>query len=122
MSENHDEIPTKHNGEPLYELGGGVYAEWWRIVDHEHPDFPNDPGRIYGIVEHHWCVSDTEIVPGVKAYWAMGSVPTLESQPVKWTIVAGEPDSFEHLTLSPSVLCQRCGLHGWIRDGVWVAA
>jgi hypothetical protein len=35
----------------------------------------------------------------------------------KWQVISEEP-----LTLSPSLLCRICGSHGWIRDGVWVAA
>jgi len=34
----------------------------------------------------------------------------------KWTV-----ESWEPLTISPSVLCQ-CGDHGFIRDGKWVSA
>ncbi|MFD6294520.1 hypothetical protein ACFWFU_06915 [Streptomyces sp. NPDC060235] len=34
-----------------------------------------------------------------------------------WTV-----DSWEPLTLSPSVLCLRCGDHGFVRDGRWVVA
>jgi hypothetical protein len=34
-----------------------------------------------------------------------------------WQVVNLEP-----LTLSPSLLCQLCGDHGFIRDGRWVAA
>lgn len=30
--------------------------------------------------------------------------------------------SWEPLTLSPSLLCIRCGDHGFIRDGKWVPA
>lgn len=30
--------------------------------------------------------------------------------------------SFEPLTLSPSLLCRRCGDHGFIREGRWVKA
>lgn len=32
-----------------------------------------------------------------------------------WTIEQEEP-----LTLSPSLLCTRCGCHGWVREGRWV--
>jgi hypothetical protein len=31
-------------------------------------------------------------------------------------------ESWEPLTLSPSLLCRRCGDHGHIRDGKWVPA
>lgn len=31
-------------------------------------------------------------------------------------------ESWEPLTISPSVLCRRCGNHGFIRDGKWVRA
>ena len=34
----------------------------------------------------------------------------------KWKV-----ESWEPLTLSPSLLC-RCGDHGWIREGRWVRA
>lgn len=35
----------------------------------------------------------------------------------RWTV-----ESWEPLTLSPSVLCGRCGDHGFIRGGKWVRA
>lgn len=31
-------------------------------------------------------------------------------------------ESWEPLTLSPSVLCLRCGAHGFVRNGRWVRA
>lgn len=34
-----------------------------------------------------------------------------------WTVQSWEP-----LTLSPSILCRRCGDHGFIREGRWVPA
>src|ERR1044072_6163593 len=33
----------------------------------------------------------------------------------KWRGEAGEP-----LTITPSLGCASCGLHGWIRDGSWI--
>ncbi len=35
----------------------------------------------------------------------------------KWTV-----DSWEPLTLSPSLLCKSCGHHGFIKQGRWVPA
>lgn len=37
--------------------------------------------------------------------------------PSGWTVEATEP-----LTVSPSISCQMCGTHGYIREGLWVAA
>ena len=34
-----------------------------------------------------------------------------------WTVVTKEP-----LTVSPSILCWKCGLHGFWREGKWVGA
>jgi hypothetical protein len=31
-------------------------------------------------------------------------------------------ESWDPLTISPSLLCMRCGDHGFIRDGKWVPA
>lgn len=31
-------------------------------------------------------------------------------------------ESWDPLTLSPSLLCRRCGDHGFIRGGVWIPA
>ncbi len=36
---------------------------------------------------------------------------------VHWDLVSLDP-----LTVSPSLLCQTCGAHGFIRDGRWVKA
>lgn len=44
--------------------------------------------------------------------------------PVSREIDAGragwQVESWEPLTLSPSLLCRSCGLHGFIREGRWV--
>lgn len=36
----------------------------------------------------------------------------------------GQPEwdvlSLDPLTLSPSILCRTCNVHGWIREGQWV--
>lgn len=34
----------------------------------------------------------------------------------KWAV-----ESWEPLTISPSILCRACGHHGWIREGRWVS-
>lgn len=41
----------------------------------------------------------------------------LEPDRPRWTV-----ESWDPLTISPSVLCRRCGDHGFIRNGKWVPA
>jgi hypothetical protein len=52
-----------------------------------------------------------------------GVVPV---HPPEYQAVFGQPswtvESWEPLTLSPSILRTECGCHGYIRSGVWVAA
>lgn len=59
--------------------------------------------------EGDWCASgihfDTEDVRKVFSPTSL------------WQVISWEP-----LTLSPSLLCMRCGDHGFIRDGKWVIA
>lgn len=42
---------------------------------------------------------------------------TFGPQHAAHTMVSEDP-----LTLTPSIICHQCGLHGWIRDGRWEAA
>lgn len=42
---------------------------------------------------------------------------TLPLGPDGWTVTATDP-----LTVTPSVHCQECGMHGFITNGEWVAA
>ena len=34
-----------------------------------------------------------------------------------WTVVSKDP-----LTVTPSILCHKCKVHGWIRNGEWEEA
>lgn len=54
--------------------------------------------------------------------WCVGYVPFDVASEIRtggdhWTI-----ESWDPLTLSPSLLCRTCGNHGFIRRGVWVPA
>jgi hypothetical protein len=46
--------------------------------------------------------------------------------PVAWRVFNPQSiwavESWEPLTLSPSLLCRICGDHGWIKEGKWVRA
>ena len=65
--------------------------------------------EVAGLTERHRCVVANRIG---------GAIPFVRTQdwPV-WRVEQWDP-----LTISPSVLCRDCGLHGWIRDGRWVPA
>ena len=83
--------------------------------------------------EHFWfdhkCADPTEALrekerQGAKIAW--NTVPAyikgrnhtmLPVGPEGWTVVSKEP-----LTVSPSILCGECGLHGFWREGKWVGA
>lgn len=43
--------------------------------------------------------------------------PEISTEPGWHTIVCADP-----LTISPSILCADCGLHGYVREGRWVGA
>jgi hypothetical protein len=90
----------------VLDLGGGVEIEWTSWADHEKVGFiethdrPDGSGRCSGGVLFD--------LPGVR--------DAFPGRPV-WTV-----ESWEPLTLSPSLLCRICSNHGWIRQGRWVPA
>lgn len=89
------------------DIGHGVTIEYTGRYGHEgtyglmydHPDLsPN--GRCGGAVLFD--------LPGVREAFPDSAL---------WTV-----ESWEPLTLSPSLLCTACKHHGWIRAGRWVPA
>ena len=66
----------------------------------EHPDAKNPEGRCVG--SGHF---DGEVAR------------QLVSERTRWSV-----ESWEPLTLSPSLLCGACGAHGFVRSGKWVPA
>jgi hypothetical protein len=64
-------------------------------------------GDVVSILEAHQKEDDS---------WCEGAVPLGEAIG-GWTVVQDSP-----LTLAPSLLCARCGDHGFIREGRWIAA
>ena len=57
-----------------------------------------------GVIVHHNKPDGTKC--GVTAYWAWAKDCQI------WTVVKRYP-----LTLTPSIVCTICGLHGFITDG-----
>lgn len=84
--------------------------------------FTIDGVNVIGATEEHPSATDTSIhkVGEMCAGAVYFDVPELPSgwQGVhKWTV-----ESWEPLTISPSVLCTLCENHGFIREGKWVPA
>lgn len=60
---------------------------------------------------HEWHKERGEYEAGFVGFTGRGQWPTT------WELLSEDP-----LTLSPSLACQQCGHHGFIRDGKWVPA
>lgn len=86
----------------MHDLGHGV--KWSKAVDKD--------GSWIGILEWHVCERGELTAGGVyfegAPDWIKGA---------RWKLENESP-----LTISPSVLCRNCGLHGFIREGTWVPA
>ena len=80
---------------PRTDIGHGVSIELER----------DDDGRLCFIGYFHYC----------KDHESYGRLPVQGER--AWQLVSEDP-----LTLSPSVLCLGCKLHGFIREGRWVPA
>jgi hypothetical protein len=95
---------TLFGSKELTDIGHGVGYRIWVIEDgmtpgglvYEHPD-PRDPEKRCG---------------GCITFKGFANVPDAE-----WDV-----ESFEPLTISPSLACQLCGHHGFVRGGKWVPA
>lgn len=81
----------------VLDLGSGLTAEL-RLLD----------GELMGVELIHKAASGGKCSGGA---W----LPV--TGPDRWELVSRDP-----LTLSPSILCRGCGLHGFIREGKWVPA
>ncbi len=85
------------------DIGGGVEITYQT----------DDTGRRVGLIERHTCEGGR---------LSRGSVPFADRMDSlgngsRWTVEQEDP-----LTLSPSIACQTCPNHGFIRYGRWVSA
>jgi len=87
------------------EIGHGVRIVYTAVGAHR-------PG---GLIEYHLTPQGRECAGSV-LFDLDGVRNAFPDRPV-WTVEQLSP-----LTLSPSILCRRCGHHGWIRDGRWETA
>ncbi len=106
------------------DLGDGhtlSFADWNPDLDlnPQYRDIADQlPARVTGIVRHKL----PGVNPGTQGGYCEGAI-TFDTPAARahfsgpyWTV-----ESWEPLTLSPSLLC-RCGDHGFIRAGRWVPA
>lgn len=99
----HDEPPNTWDGnDDIFVIGQDEYAAWV---------LRGDTGQRTGLLTWHWDAN--------AGHWCGGWIG--------FTNVEGHPERSKHelvsedpLTVSPSLLCPRCGHHGFIRDGRWV--
>lgn len=86
------------------DLGHGVSMAWG-----------TRNGERVGLLERH-ATPDGEECTGSVAFDMPGAEEWRPGGPF-WHV-----ESWEPLTISPSVLCRTCGNHGFIRNGRWVPA
>jgi hypothetical protein len=90
----------------MLDLGHGVELKFTSWADHDRAGFieshdrPDGQGRCEG--------GGMFDLPGVRDAFPERAL---------WTV-----ESWEPLTLSPSLLCRVCGNHGFVRSGIWVPA
>lgn len=112
---------------PDLDLGSGHSLFWITVPDVEwaagehfgahirHPVGPHPHGGTDEFWGTGWCVGGiTFDTPQAQAWHA-------EKNSSGGPFVAWQVQSWDPLTISPSVLCD-CGDHGFIRDGKWVSA
>lgn len=112
------EIPEHLRDQEWQNIGHGVlisFAGWYPDRD-LNPDLAHLPDvDRYMLLLGHQC---TDV-------WAPNGC-TLDSEVSRQLDPDPRPrwqvESWEPLTLSPSLLCRTCGLHGFIRAGRWVPA
>jgi hypothetical protein len=114
-------ISWREDRAPDLDLGDG-YGLWWtswspdRALNPQFADLP-DVERFAGYYEH----------PGADGYGLCSGSVTFDGDVARALDPDGkrhrwQVESWEPLTLSPSLLCRTCGSHGFIRGGQWVSA
>lgn len=93
------------DGDLEHDIGHGVRIVYTSVGTHR-------PG---GLIEYHRTPEGREC-GGSVLFDLDGIRHAFPDRPV-WTV-----ESLDPLTLAPSILCRRCGHHGWIRLGRWEPA
>jgi hypothetical protein len=92
------------------------YFQWApdRDLNPQYDGIPDVPKC--GLQVRHTAPDGTECMSGI--HFDLPEVKAVfPDDRHRWAV-----ESWEPLTISPSLLCMRCGDHGFIRDGKWVPA
>lgn len=116
-------MPELFNGrstdDPLvFPLGHDHYGEYvqWDPDRTLNPQYADMPGVLrYAMLIHHKNPAG-EACAGMVTFASTTQRKVEPNRPNVWQV-----ESWEPLTISPSVLCS-CGDHGFIRDGRWLPA
>jgi hypothetical protein len=103
---------------PPLDLGHSHTLKWlsWSPDRDLNPQYADQPDieRAGAIIDH--IRADGSQCDGGVIHFDLPGVREIVPNRAVWTV-----ESWEPLTLSPSLLCH-CGDHGFIRDGRWVPA
>jgi hypothetical protein len=104
--------------DPPVDLGHDHTLRWlsWSPDRDLNPQYADQPDidRIGAIIDH--VRADGQPCDGGVIHFDLPGVRDVIPDRAVWTV-----ESWDPLTLSPSLLCH-CGDHGYIRDGRWVVA
>jgi hypothetical protein len=106
------------------ELGHDVRA-WWtcwkpdRDLNPRYAGLPDVPR--WGLTYEHPAPTETGVCRGGVAFDLPEVRTVMERTNIPGRAV-WQVESWDPLTLSPSLLCGACGHHGFIRAGAWVPA
>lgn len=107
-----------HNDRDYLDLGSDHVLYWysWGPDRSANPRFRDYPDVAkWGASVDHLRADDGRPCSGFITFH--GPVQDELSERPKWTV-----ESWDPLTLSPSILCVLCGDHGFIRNGKWETA
>lgn len=79
-------------------------------------EFAEYKGKLVGLHEYHPNKKDPSQPCQGFVWFNVETEARCQGNPT-WEVLSMDP-----LTLSPSILCLRCGNHGFIREGKWVPA